>query len=441
MRLRQAASITNRVAAICFSLATTVAYGQSVSEESHALDAVTPSWLQIGGQLRARLEAPAGPDFVARSGHPYVLTRVRLNVAVTPLSWLKCFAEAQDTRALGYHGSAPAPLQNPLDLRAAYLEAKHGDDRGAMLRVGRQEMAIGSSRLISIGPWSNTSKSFDAVRAAFYRPAIRAELIAGSIVQVDGSRFDRHKAGEHFFASYNTIKNLLVPNSSIEPYLIAKVVTGGVAGERGPPGDAVVYTGGFRWTGTLSGGIDYSAEMLRQWGSWAADTMSAYAATYTLGWKIDQSNWQPRLSADYSFGSGDRNPNDGRRGALDLLYGASQPFFSYTGMISWRNLYTLRTGVDFSAGHHVKAVLDYRDFRLATVADGLYNSTGIRVVLNRKADSHHVGYGPDAHVVWTVGSYTEVTVGVAKIYAGAYLNESGKPGGYLYPYLMWARRF
>jgi len=51
-------------------------------------------------------------------------------------------------------------LQDPVDLRAACVAVKHGEDHGAMVRVGRQ--GIGSSRLISIGPWSNTSRSFGA---------------------------------------------------------------------------------------------------------------------------------------------------------------------------------------------------------------------------------------------------------------------------------------
>jgi hypothetical protein len=135
-----------------------------------------------------------------------------------------------------------------------------------VVRVGRQELVLGNSRLISIGPWSNTSKSYDVIRTAWFVPGLRFELIAGSFVQVDGSRFDRHKPGEHFYTSYNTISKW-VPHGQIEPYFIAKTVAG-VTGELGSHGNAVVYTGGLRWAGNLPGRLDYSAEMLRQWGSW-----------------------------------------------------------------------------------------------------------------------------------------------------------------------------
>ncbi|HXK01116.1 MAG TPA: alginate export family protein [Verrucomicrobiae bacterium] len=428
-----------RAAAVSVLLAAATAFAQGSSNDDHPLDPYTPSWLRFGGQVRGRLELPQGSDALTGSADCYLLTRLRLNVTVRPLKWLTMFAETQDTRALGYGGTPPATMQDPLDLRAAYLELNSGGDRGIMVRAGRQEMAFGNSRVISIGPWSNTSKSFDVVRTALFRPGFRFELIAGSFVQVDGNRFDRHKPGEHFYTSYNTFSRL-VPHSQVEPYFIAKTVKG-VTGELGSRGNAVVYTGGLRWAGTFATRFDYSVEMLRQWGSWAADRIRADAGTYTFGWTFNDSPHKPRLSAEYSFGPGDGNPADGVRGALDLLYGNNQPFFSYTGMFSWRNLRTLRAGVDFNARKNVKVVLDYRDFYLATVADAWYNAAGNRIVLDRAATNRHVGAGPDTQLVWTAGRYGQVTVGIADVFAGAYMRQSVKGSGYLYPYLGWGRKF
>jgi len=415
------------------------AYAQSPANEVHPLDRFTPSWLTIGGQVRGRMEIPAGSDLIDNSGEPYLLERLRLNVTIRPWKYLTLFAETQDTHALGYDGMPPTTMQDPLDLRAAYVELKSGTERGISIRVGRQEMALGNSRLISIGPWSNTSKTYDIIRTALYRTGIRAELMAGSVVQADAGRFDRHKSGEHFYGSYNTFTKL-VPHSQIEPYFFAQTVVG-VTGELGSHGDAAIYIGGFRWAGTLAHHFDYSAEMLRQWGSWAADRVRATAGTYTFGWTVNDSPRKPRISADYSFGSGDRNPADGLHGALDLLYGNNQPFFSYTGMFSWRNLRTLRAGTDFTPRKNIKVVLDFRDFYLETVTDAWYNASGNRIVLNRKATSTHIGEGPDTQLVWTVSSYGQITVGVAGVFAGEYLRQSGKSSGYLYPYLGWGKQF
>ena len=427
----------HRVAATAVLLLAAATFAQGASDD--AASSGFPKWLAFGGQIRGRMEAPAGSDFLRNSGEPYLLTRLRLNVALRPWKWLTLFAETQDTRALGYDATPPATMQDPLDLRAAYLELHSSGPRGVMVRTGRQEIALGNSRLIAIGPWSNTSRTFDAIRTAWFRPGLRFEWIAGSLVLTDGARFDRHKPGEHVYASYNTLSRV-VPHSQLEPYFIAKTVAG-VTGELGSRGDAAVYTAGLRWAGTFAKTFDYSAEMLRQWGTWAADRIRADAGTYTLGWTFSTSPPKPRVSADFSFGSGDRNPTDGTRGALDLLYGNQQPFFSYTGMFCWRNLREVRAGLDIVVRKNVKLVLDYRDFYLATVADAWYNSSGNAIVLNRHAASSHIGQGPDTQVSWTAGRYGQLTAGVAQVFAGAYLRQSGKSSGYLYPYLGWGKQF
>jgi hypothetical protein len=411
------------------------AYGQTADTGTTHL----PRWLGITGQIRGRVEVPGGSDFTTNSFEPYLLTRLRLGISIKPARWLRFYGEVQDTRALGYDGQPPANLQNPLDLRQGYVELNSGGSRGVSVRAGRQEMAIGSSRLLSIGPWSNTSKSFDAVRMAAYFPGVRFEWIAGSLVQTDGTRFDRHKPGEHFYASYNTFSRL-VRRGSIEPYFIVKT-TVNTTGEIGPRGDAVVYTGGLRWLGTLPGRFDYSAEMIRQWGSWGADRVSAEGGTYTLGWRISEYGWKPRLSSDYSFGSGDRNPKDGVRGGLDTIYGANQPFFSYTGMVSWKNIKTVRAGADFAPAKELKLLLDYRDYWLYTVQDAFYSASNTQIVLNRKATSDHLGHGPDVQASRAFGRWGQATIGIAAIISGEYLKQSGRRSGYLYPYVMWMKQF
>jgi len=57
-----------------------------------------PKWLQIRGQIRGRFESPSGTSMINSSPDAYYLSRIRVDLAIKPASWLKFFAQAQDAR-------------------------------------------------------------------------------------------------------------------------------------------------------------------------------------------------------------------------------------------------------------------------------------------------------------------------------------------------------
>ena len=75
-----------------FVVAPAVAYSQSLQRDSRAAEAVAesppvgvlPSWLSLGGQLRARGEAYENGGFRPDNSDQYVLTRLLLNARVRP---------------------------------------------------------------------------------------------------------------------------------------------------------------------------------------------------------------------------------------------------------------------------------------------------------------------------------------------------------------------
>ena len=403
------------------------------------LDDSLPKWLRISGAIRGRWE----DTIVGAKGNvndASYLNRIRLDVMVRPTPWLSFFGQVQDARDWGYnHGVPPASLQNSLDLRQGYVQLGGGESRGQWIRAGRQELVYGAGRLFSSGDWSNSAKSFDILRGQYYRPGVKLDFVAGSIVLLDASRFDRHKSGEHIYGTYESFDKL-VPGMSIEPYFFAK--TQGVAtGELGSKGDALLVMGGLRFVGKAPGRMDYSFELLHQGGSYATDHISAWGGTYTLGWTVTPSGWKPRVSADYSHASGDRNSKDGRRGTFDLMYGSNQPFFGLTGLFGWKNIRTTRAGLDFSPLRRLTVMIDFRDYNLGTVQDGLYNSSGTQVFMNRKATSAHVGEGLDAQFAYAWPKGITTSIGLGSVFCGTYLHEVGQKDTYLYPYFMWSKRF
>lgn len=394
---------------------------------------------EFHGSARARLESTEGSDFSATPADAYVLSRVRLDVGFRPWKWLRANTEVQDSRVLFYRTVPSSSVSNPFDLHVAFLEVGDLEKGTNLVRVGRQEMTLGSGRLLASLEWSNTGRAYDAARGTVGFMGGKVDVAAGSVILTDPKRFDRHKPGEHFYAAFSSF-NKLIPGTQLEPYFIARTILN-VKGKDGKLGNADTLAYGFRAIGTLDGGVDYSFEGIREGGSYADDAIGAWASASTVGWKVRRAPWKLRVSGDFINASGDSGVADHKHQNFDNMYGFNQPMNSYTGQFGWKNLREARFGTDMSPRKNLKVLVDFRDYWLATVQDGLYNSSGTRTVFNSKATSSHVGESIEAQAVWSISKDLNVGVGVANLFAGEYLQQSKKTSGFLYPFLYVSRKF
>jgi hypothetical protein len=378
-----------------------------------------------------------GSDFAPTPADSYVMSRVRLGVAFKPSTWLRFFGEAQDSRVLFYKVNPSNTVSDPFEFRQGYIEAGALEGNGVKVRVGRQDLTFGQGRLVSTGDWSNITKSFDIARGTVTTRLFTMDLVAGSPVLVDPGRMDRHKPGEHFYVDYMTFKKL-IPGATVEPYFMAKTALN-VKSKDGKLGNADTLYAGFRVAGKAPRGIDYSFEGVREMGAYNNDAVRAWGYAGGAGWMLPWVPGKPHLSSDYLYGSGDSGVKDGRHQSFDYLYGSQQPITSLTGQFAWRNIKDWRAGVDFTPVKRLMVKVDFRDYWLATPADGLYNCGGVRTVFNAKATSPHVGEGVDALATVALFKKTTLGVGVGNLAPGSYLKQSGKTTGFVYPYLTFTR--
>ena len=398
-----------------------------------------PAWLQVGVQIRGRLEAPSGTSTLNGSSDTYYLSRIRVDLAIRPVSWLKFAVQAQDARVAGYNSApAPATLYNPMDLRQGYMALDHEGPVNLALRVGRQELSFGGERLIGAADWG-MSRTFDALDVSVGQGRAKADLFAGSPVWIDSTRFDRHKAGEHLYGAYGSIRRVL-PGLEVQPYLLCKQ-TLLVKSESGMLGDGLVVSPGVRLTGKTRGRLDFAVEGLVQRGSYSADRVTAAAQSYLLGWTIFGSPLGPRISAEYNYASGDAGNKDGVRGTFDQFYPSNHAYYGMIDQFGWKNLKNWRTGFDCAPARKLKLRADFNEFYLASVQDALYNSSGGAAVLNRGATSNWLGWEINGTALYQWSKIWKFGAGYGHLFAGDYLKQSKAGFGYSYPYLMFAGSF
>lgn len=76
-----------------------------------------PRWLRFGGEERVRVETLYDVNF-RLGGNTYLLNRLRLDFAATPLPWLRFVAQGQDARVF-FTDVSPVPTsqQDSIDFR------------------------------------------------------------------------------------------------------------------------------------------------------------------------------------------------------------------------------------------------------------------------------------------------------------------------------------
>lgn len=394
------------------------------------LNRALPSWLSLSGEFRFRFESRQGLGFREGNDDGYGLVRTRVDIGIKPKPWLEFFFQGQDSRAPEMReGTATGVFRDPFDVRQAYVKLGGGEHLPATVTAGRQILLYGDQRLIGPLDWTNTSRVFDAVKLE-YQPLkdVKLDFFSASVVANDPRRrVNISPEGNNLHGFYGGIKNVL-PKSAIEPFLLWKT-TPLVNNELGIRGDLDRYTGGVRIWGKDLGRWDYNLAVAKQWGDAAGADISAWGSYFELGYTFPVV-LTPRAYAEYTFGSGDSDPADGRIGGFDDLFPTAHLWYGYNDLVGWRNLKNIRLGTQISPHKKLKISFDYHGFWLASRNDGLYNVAGVRTVAAPAGGAADAKIGDEADITFTVPLSPTITFGggVGHMFPGPFL-KANTPGG------------
>jgi hypothetical protein len=407
------------------------ASGQPVTAAAAAPPASLPAWLSLGAQYRGRVETSRGMP----QDDGYYLNRIRVDADVKVASWIRLFAQAQDAH-VAWANASPAPGTDAFDLRQSYVELAKAGARGVSLRVGRQELVYGDARLVGNGDWGNTAMSFDAVKVAAFRPGIRVEGFAGSVVRTEPGRFDRATPDTRFYGIVGSV-DLPGAGRQVEPYVFAKSSRTELD-ESGRAGDGMVYTSGLRATGKLAARLDYNVEAAIQRGHRAGDVIAAWAGHYGFGWIVDEgARMKPRVTVQINHASGDRNARDGRFETFDVLYTGNHGYYDGTDQIGWRNMREAGVGFEFAPARRWMVWSNLHRLSLATTEDAMYDAGGAKGLFTPAATSGDIGTAFDVHARYEWSKAFAIEAGTGALMAGDFLKQSGRAAAAWTPYVMW----
>ena len=398
-----------------------------------------PQWFRLRGEFRERMEGFDGLGFNDTREDLYWLSRLRLNATVTASKSLSFQAQVQDARvAKKTVGPTGAPFKAAMDLRTAFADV--GASTGPVtIRAGRQELVYGEQRLIGHVNWLNAARSFDGVKGTFRAKAFSADVFATSVVRILDGEFDKSGSGNRFAGVYGTTARL-IPQATVEPYVLFKRDVN-LRPEAGGLGTLKETTTGVRIAGKLPARLDYGVEMALQRGSLGTDDISAWAGHWQLR-ETFPGRAALRLTGEYNFASGDKDPADNVRGTFDQLYPTPHDKTGLADQIGWKNVHHARAGFEVTPFKGFPVTTNYHSWWLAEERDAIYN-VGNAVVgrVATGAADRHVGQELDFQVSRALTPQLQAAAGYAHIFAGPFLKETTPGASYSHPYVMFTYVF
>jgi hypothetical protein len=376
-------------------------------------------YLSLGFEYRIEYEYydnwmfGAGPQ----DHNGYVMNRVMPHFDFHANRDFRLFTEFKFDSIAGRNGGPrPGIDEDPGDVHQAFLEiGPHvSSPRGISLRAGRQEVVLGSGRLMDNNEGPNVKLSFDGFRAIAENAHVRLDLFALKPVEDDQGYFDDiPNPHQSLWGSYLTVPAPIVSRGRADIYYIG-LDTNPATYNRGTA-DESRNTIGFRAFRPVGKGLDYNWEPDFQWGSFGKNSIRAWSVSTETGYTFDRTRFHPRPLLRADAYSGDGPPANHPLGTFNPLFPRGAYFTNkVVPFLGPQNLIDLHPMLQFQLRPNVTGAVAWNWYWRESTHDGIY-AFGSGVLMDPAGASHarYLGNQGDLEIRWAPVRHTIVAFNVA----------------------------
>jgi hypothetical protein len=386
------------------------------------------SYLTLGGEIRERYEYfhnslwGQGPQ--DKDG--YLLERYMFHANAHLGDHFRLFTEFKSGLEEDRTGGPRPTDRDDFDLHQTFfdLNARSGKDNPFTLRVGRQELAYGSSRLVSVRESPNVRQSFDGIKVITKLGSWRIDAFATRPVQTKTGVFDDGPDPERkFWGVYAVTPISFLRGGNVDLYYL------GLERKNADFDQGTAYelrhTIGTRLWGKPNH-VDYNFEFVYQFGTFGSGDISAWTAASDTGYTLEETMFQPRFALKADATSGDHDPKNPDLQTFNPLFPRGA-YFSETSLIGPANHIDLHPSLELHPTKKLTTYLDWDFFWRESTHDGLYGNAVNLVRSGATSNARYVGNQVQVLAEWRANRYFIFTAAYAHFFAGTFLKESG-PG-------------
>jgi len=378
------------------------------------------SWTRYMNEANSRL---------TNTQNDYLLRRTRIAADLWYKDYFRLYAEgiyADSTNS----NLPPLPIDRTgYDFLNLFVDVKLGEfeKKPVYARVGRQELLLGSQRLVSSLEWANTRRTFEGARIT--RTGEKWDFDAFWLQPVipNPSGLDAADHQQHFAGVWGTYRP--DPRHLLDIYNLVYVNNNAIRQQGLDLGNFTLNTLGSRYTGRTELGYLWDVEGAMQFGTQAKQTVASAMATTGAGYHAKNLPGTPTFWAYYDFASGNLNPGGEGTSTFNPLFPFGHNYLGWVDQVGRRNIHDMNFHAFVYPTKWLTLWAQYHRFLLASSKDALYNAAGNAI---RRDPTGQAGtdVGQEVDIVANIhlGKHDDLLFGYSKLFGGEFLKRTAGPG-------------
>lgn len=381
------------------------------------------TYLSLGGEARLKYERYDEPvlNQQPEDRDGFLLQRYLLHADLHVTRRFRAFAQLQSSLEHGRTGGPRPTDRDDVDLHQAFFDVVPWSetDRELTVRAGRQEMAFGSQRLVSVRESPNNRLAFDALHVLARLTDWHGDVWLSRPVEVDDGAFDDQGIDTTaFWGGYVTGPLPWVTGLNADFYYLG-LSRDGARFARGSA-DETRHSLGMRLFGKR-GAFDWNFEFVGQFGSFGSDDILAWTAASDTGRTFADAPARPRVFLRADVASGDRGGST--LGTFNPLFPRGA-YFNEAGLIGPQNLMDLQPGVEVAPTKSLKLTASCDFVWRESLEDGVYGVASNLQIAPGSSDERFVGTFPSLTLSWQVGRHLNLSLNYVACIFGGFVEES-----------------
>jgi hypothetical protein len=358
--------------------------------------------LSLGGEARVTYERFGNQNFglTPPDPHGYLLQRYVLHADMHAGSRVRVWTEFNSSLENGRIGG-PRPVidEDKLDLHQAFVDVTVGvtGPSAAVLRVGRQEIALGSGRMYALREGPNVPLSFDGVRVTAHAGPWQLDGWAARPVDTTPGVFDdaSHRNFDVWGVYGSRAITLARQRVGLDVYYLG-LARDAAQFEQGTAKETRHTFGARVWH---QGVWAYDAEAMFQAGRFGAGGIRASRFVIEGSHLVANAGWSPRLGFVLDVASGDKNPADPNLQTFNALF-QSGTYSGRAQLLGPGNSIRFEPSVTFALARQVRVSAGWGFYWRQSAYDALYSISGQVIVPSNGVIDRYEGSRPTVQIDW-----------------------------------------